>query len=761
MSDYQEFLATKQFVVRGQGHEIGLEDVNPVLFPFQRMIVKWAVGKGRAAIFAHTGLGKTIMQVEWARLINPQGRTLIIAPLGVTSQTVNEARDLLGLTIHYTRSGSDLIDGINITNYEMVKHFDADQFDAVVLDESSILKGLDSKTRRLLTEMFVDTPYRLCCTATPAPNDYSEIGRHSEFLGYLSDQEMLAAFFVNDMKMKDGTWRLKKNAVKAFYRWLASWSISILKPSDLGFEDAGYDLPPLNIETHFVESTFVPEGQMFFTGLKGITDRSNVRKGTLANRVQKTAEIVNASIEQFIVWHGLNDEGHELLKLIPDAELIEGATPMDKKLAISERFKAGQTRVLISKASIFGFGMNFQFVHNMVFAGMNDSWEQYYQAIRRCWRFKQRHPVNVHVVLADIEDEIWHNIQIKEQQAMTMLNELIQHVRSYEVEELYNMVHKDWQYTENAASGNGWTILLGDSCERLAELPDDSVSLTVSSLPFLSLYTYTPTERDLGNSRNTEEFFKQFQYIIDGLYRITKPGRNVVIHVQQVAATKVNDGYIGIKDFRGDVIRAFTSPHITLDMTPDAIKAEFDKDRFIFHGEVTIDKNPQIQAIRTKTKGLMFVQLHKDSAASRPAFADYLLIFQKPGQNETPIKPDITNEEWIQFAHPVWYDIEETDVLNTKAAKSEEDERHICPLQLGLIERCIRLWSNAGEVVFDPFAGIGSTGYEAVKRQREFWGIELKPEYWRVAQNNLKAAENINTYDLFAWADSHAEVVNE
>ena len=293
--DYQQFLVKKTLVERASGKQITLEDVHPILFDFQRWIVKWAVSKGRAAIFAHTGLGKTAMQLEWARLINPAGKTLIIAPLGVAHQTVKEAHDLLGLTIHYTRDGSDLIHGINITNYEMVKHFNPEDFDAVVLDESSILKGLDSKTRKLLTDMFVDTPYRLCCTATPAPNDYSEIGRHSEFLGYLSDQEMLAAFFVNDMKMKDGTWRLKKNAVKAFYRWLASWSLSILKPSDLGFDDAGYDLPALNIQTHFVDSDYVPGGQMFFTGLKGITDRSKVRKGTVEERVNAAIEIIKAA----------------------------------------------------------------------------------------------------------------------------------------------------------------------------------------------------------------------------------------------------------------------------------------------------------------------------------------------------------------------------------------------------------------------------------------------------------------------------------
>lgn len=294
---------------------------------------------------------------------------------------------------------------------------------------------------------------------------------------------------------------------------------------------------------------------------------------------------------------------------------------------------------------------------------------------------------------------------------------------------------QNFEYSTDETTGDGWRLLLGDSCERIQEIPDNSIDLSIESPPFISLYTYTPTERDMGNSATSEQFFKQYGIIISEKLRITKPGRNTCVHVQQVGATKGTDGYIGIKDFRGDVIRAY-------------IEAGW-----IFHGEVTIDKNPQIQAIRKKVKGLMFVQLEKDSVANRPGFADYILIFQKPGDNEIPVKPECTREEWIQWAHPVWYDINETDVLNTDMAKGQDDERHICPLQLGLIERCIRLWSNRGEMVFDPFNGIASTGYEAVKNGRRYTGIELKPEYYKTSIHNLNNAERLSgSDDLFSWA---------
>jgi DNA modification methylase len=277
----------------------------------------------------------------------------------------------------------------------------------------------------------------------------------------------------------------------------------------------------------------------------------------------------------------------------------------------------------------------------------------------------------------------------------------------------------------NQAQGEGWMLYNGDSCEALEGLPPDSVDLSIFSPPFISVYTYSATERDLGNCVKEEHFWEQFTFISTQLLRVTKPGRNVCVHVSQVALQKAKDGVIGLKDFRGHMIQHF------LDQG------------FIYHGEVCIDKDPQFQAIRTKAKALLFVQLHKDSAWSRPAMADYILVFRKPGENKVAIRPDISNDEWIQWARPIWTGIRETDTLQFAEARSEDDTLHLCPLQLPVIDRCIRLWSNPGEVVLSPFAGIGSEGYQAVKRERRFIGVELKPEYFKVAAKNLRRAESM------------------
>lgn len=290
-------------------------------------------------------------------------------------------------------------------------------------------------------------------------------------------------------------------------------------------------------------------------------------------------------------------------------------------------------------------------------------------------------------------------------------------------------------YVVDTERGDSWTAMLGDSCERLAELDAESIDLSVYSPPFASLFTYSPSERDIGNAASRDEFIDHYGFIIGEVMRLTKPGRLSVVHCQQLATQKWRDGAIGLTDFRGDLIRA----HL------DA--------GWIFHGEVTIDKDPQAQAIRTKATSLMFQTLNRDAAMSRPALADYLLMFRKPGDNAEPIKPDCDNETWIQWARPVWYDIREADTLNAAAAREDADERHICPLQLGLIERVVRLWSNRGETVLTPFMGIGSEVHTAVKHGRIGIGCELKPSYWRTAVNNLRALDELmNLPTLFDGA---------
>ena len=314
----------------------------------------------------------------------------------------------------------------------------------------------------------------------------------------------------------------------------------------------------------------------------------------------------------------------------------------------------------------------------------------------------------------------------------------------------------DDPYITADESGAGWKLMLGDSCERLAEVKADSVDLAIYSPPFASLYTYTPSVRDLGNSADRAEFFRHYAFIICEMLRVTKPGRLNAVHVQQLTTTKSIHGTVGLTDFRGEVIRAYQDAG------------------WIFHGEVTIDKDPQAQAIRTKAQALMFVQKNKDSAKSRPALADYLLLFRKPGEIETQVKTDVTNDEWITYARPIWrgndddgelavmrsegiavpdacwYGIRESNTLNVAAGRDSADDRHICPLQLDLIERCVRLWSNYGELVMSPFAGIGSEGYVAVKLGREFVGCELKASYWKAAVANLTRAEEVaNAATLF------------
>lgn len=711
---YQTFLDQKRIVAPTIGRDVSGGDIHPALFPFQRDLVAWAVRKGRAALFADTGMGKTRMQVEWARLIG--GSALILAPLSVARQTVKEAAKI-GVDVRYVRKQEDVAGDISITNYEMIDHFDAAQFDAVVLDESSILKALDGETRRKLTDQFSATPYRLCCTATPAPNDIAEIANHAEFLGVMRRVEMLASFFVHD----DQGWRLKRHAETAFYRWMASWAMSVRRPSDLGYSDDGYILPPLTVAPLWVPSDYVPDGQMFFTALRGIQGRTAVRRGTLDQRVKAAAELVNASDEPYIVWCGMNDESDALARAIPDGVVVEGSQSIEEKIAKIEAFQDGKARVLITKPKIAGHGMNFQHCAHMVFVGLSDSWEAYYQCIRRCYRFGQQRAVEARIVLSDAEEAIYHNVMQKELEAQTMAAKLIEQVQAYERDELgAQPAHAPYQ--ESDAAGVDWRLMLGDSAERIKELEDDSVGLSVYSPPFASLYTYSNSERDLGNSRTVAEFFQHYAFIISELLRVTQPGRNTCVHVQQIAAMLERDGYIGIKDFRGDVIRAY------------------EQVGWIYDGEVCIDKDPQAQAIRTKAKALMFVQLHKDSAWSRPALADYILKFRKPGENKHPIQPDVSNEEWICWARPVWYGIEESDTLQYTTARDVEDERHICPLQLGTIERCIRLWSSLGDLVLDPFAGIGSTGYEAVRLGRRFVGCELKPSYYRIAVKNLEQA---------------------
>ena len=690
------------------------------LFKFQEAIVKWAVERERCAIFADCGLGKTIMQLEWLRRIG--GRGLIVAPLAVAQQTQAEA-DKFGLQCTYTRTPDEMGEGLYITNYEMVDHFPPDSIDAIVLDESSILKSWDGKTRTKLINIYQDVRYRLCCTATPAPNDVTELGNHAEFLSVMSRGEMLGTFFVN----RDGEWELKGHGMEPFYEWLSTWSMMFTTPDQLGFDGGGYQLPPLNVEPIFVDVDQLAyansTGRLFVTGMAGVEGRLVARKMTVEERVKRASEIIGGSDEQWVVWCGLNDEGRMLNKALSSSVNIEGADSLGSKVQGINRFLDASVQTLITKVRIGGFGLNLQHCHNVMFLGISDSYEQYYQAIRRCWRFGQEYPVNVVILTSDLERIVLENVQHKEQEHQETVTAMAGRVAAYDRVALENGSKATTSYElQPAIKTEDYTLIHGDSAEILGTLADVSIDFTVFSPPFLDLFSYSADPRDLGNSRDEAGFAEMYRPIAAGLMRVTRSGRLVAVHVAQVPTKLAYDGFIGLKDFRGLVISLMQETG------------------FDYHGDVTVDKNPQAQAIRTHSKGLLFKQLKKDASWLRPGLADYILVFRKPGLSLTPILPDISNEDWIQWAHPVWYGLRESNTLNTAEARSEKDEKHIAPLQLEVIERCIRLWSNPGETILSPFAGIGSEGYVALQQNRRFVGIELKPEYFKVAASNLEKA---------------------
>ena len=359
---------------------------------------------------------------------------------------------------------------------------------------------------------------RLCCTATPAPNDIAEIANHAEFLGVMTRVEMLAAFFVHD----DEGWRLKKHAIDPFYKWMASWAMTIQKPSDLGYDDDGFVLPPLTVTPEFVEAEFKPE-KTLFPMIHGIKGRLQVRRGSMEARIAQAIKFIEAEpSQQWIVWCGLNEESSEITERLLGLGVAEvkGSDSQEWKVEALTGFAAGTFRILVSKVRIAGFGMNFQNCARQLFIGLGDSWEQYYQAIRRCWRFGQTQPVEVHIVLSEHESVVYNNVMRKEKEAETMAAELIKHVAEFEIAEVKAGGRDMAEYKTGNEQGEGWQLLLGDSAERLNELPSQSAGIAVFSPPFEALFTYTNTDRDLGNCLSPEMFWKHFKFIGKELLRV-------------------------------------------------------------------------------------------------------------------------------------------------------------------------------------------------------------------------------------------------
>lgn len=430
MKDYTEFIYQKSINIENTGFDIDKAQLNSKLYDFQKDIVKWALKKGKAAIFADCGLGKTFMQLEWAKQVyeNTNKNVLILAPLAVANQTQQEGL-IFGIDVNIAESQADIKAGINITNYEKLDKFVANEFGAIVLDESSILKSFTGKIRNQIIDYFSHYPFKLACTATPAPNDYMELGNHAEFLGVMTRNEMLSMYFIHDGS-DTSKWRLKGHAKDIFWQWMASWCVFIDNPNNLGYKMTGYDLPKLNIYE------IIADGDDFQNNKLTLNQRRAVRKDTLDLRCKAAADLVNNSNEQWLVWCNLNDESNMLKDYINDSYEVKGSDKAKYKTETMLDFSNNKIKTLITKPSIAGFGMNWQQCHNMIFVGLSDSYEQYYQAMRRCWRFGQEKEVNVYIILSSKEGTVKENIARKEEDAKYMQTQMIELTKEITKKEL-------------------------------------------------------------------------------------------------------------------------------------------------------------------------------------------------------------------------------------------------------------------------------------------------------------------------------------
>lgn len=733
--DYDDFVRSKRRAEVATGHQPG--ELNEHLFDFQHAIVSWAVRRGRAAVFADTGLGKTLMQLSWADEVasHTGGMVLILAPLAVSEQTIEQG-STFGIEVRRVpQGGTPDAPGVWITNYERMDAIDFTELHGLVLDESSILKAHDGKTRQRIIDAAQGIPYRLSCTATPSPNDFEELGNQCEFLGVMSRTEMLATYFVNDTG-DTGTWRLKGWGASKFWEWMGTWAVVLRNPSDIGFDGSRYELPPLEYFEHVV-SAGEQEGELFARPAMGLAERRKAQRESVEARCKALADLVNSEPnEPWLIWCHLNDEAALLTELIPGAVNVQGSDSAESKAKNLLGFAHGEVRVLVSKPKIAGFGMNWQHCARMAFVGLDDSFEKFYQAVRRCYRFGQKRSVKVHLFTAENEGQILANLKRKEEAHHEMSAQMIGHMKDIMNHELQGQQNIVDEYREDTCTGDGYTIHLGDCVKWARRMEDNSIDYSVFSPPFADLFVYSNSDHDMGNCKDDEEFAAQLKFLIAELFRVIKPGRNVSFHCMNLPTTKMRQGFIGLRDFRGTLIRAFQDAG------------------FIYHSEVCIWKDPVVAMQRTKALGLLHKTIRENSTMSRMGLPDYVVTMRKPGEAAERVThgDDLPVLMWQKYASPIWDDINQSRTLNKLPARDENDEKHMCPLQLDVIERCIHLWTNKGDLVFSPFTGIGSEGYTAVKMGRRFVGTELKPQYWELACQNIADAKMEGTQDLFAQA---------
>lgn len=826
--DYQEFLEGKIKLSEMEGFEVDAEEVNPILKPHQREIVLWAVAGGKRAIFAAFGLGKSVMQIETLRLISSRienSRVLIVAPLGVRQEFRRDGK-MLGVEIAFVRRDEDVgAPGFYITNYESVRDgkLDPNQFDAVTLDEASVLRSFGSKTYQTFLTLFDRVKYKFVATATPSPNKYKELIHYAGYLGIMDTGQALTRFFQRD-STKANNLTLYPHKEAEFWLWLNSWAVFVQRPSDLGYSDEGYALPPMEIIYHEIKVDHSAAGVetsgqalMFRDAALGLRDAAREKRDTLQERADKVAEIIGQSPDDhWLIWHDLEDERHAIQKAVPDSIAIWGTQDLDEREQRVIDFSDGKFKYLSAKPVIAGSGCNFQrHCHKAIFMGIGYKFNDFIQAVHRIQRFLQPHTVQIHIIYAESEQEILRALMTK----WAKHNEMVENMTAIIKEHgLGNLSHADLLKRSIGVErlevkGDRYVFANNDCVRETSGMEENSVDMVVTSIPFSNHYEYTPSYNDFGHTDNNDHFWGQMDYLTPQLLRILRPGRIYACHVKDriLFGNTTGAGVPTVSPFHAEALM-------------HGIKHGFD-----YMGMITVVTD--VVRENNQTYRLGWSEQCKDGTKMGAGSPEYILLFHKPqtdrtrGYADVPVtkeKSEYTRARWQVDAHAfwrssgnrqltaddlaelgpdklaklftewslqdvydyeshirigeelesrgalpssfmslapgshdpdVWHDVNRMLTLNG-AQKSKNLQMHVCPLQFDIVDRLIRRYTNEGDLVFDPFGGLGTVPYRALHLGRRGRAVELNTGYFMDGLKYLEAKEReINMPSLFDVLD--------
>lgn len=818
MISYQDFLLSKVAFAPETGFEISKDKINPALKPHQRDAVMWAVKGGRRALFEAFGLGKTVQELEWCRIITAEkgGKALIVMPLGVRQEFTKDAQELLGIPVpQYVRTMAEVKASetqIVITNYERVRDGDIDPtyFTAAALDEASCLRDYGSKTYQTFTEKFKGVPYKLVATATPSPNRYKELIHYAGFLEIMDTGQALTRFFQRD-STKANNLTLYPHKEQEFWLWLSSWSLFITKPSDLGYDDTGYALPPMEINYHAVsyqhkDIDTEKDGQvkLLADAAVSLKDAAKIKRDSIDARVAKMVDIVEANPdEHFILWHDLEAERHAIKKALPEAVEVYGSQDYDIREKRVIGFAKGESKLLATKKSLSGQGCNFQYhCHRAIFLGIDYEFNDFIQAIHRIYRFMQTEKVIIDIIYTEEEQEILRVLLQKWKQHTYMADKMTEIIKKYGLANtsLIDKLARTMGVERVEVSGKYYKAVNNDCILETENMPDNSVDLIVTSIPFSNHYEYTATYNDFGHNQNTQRFFEQMNYLTPNLLRILRPGRVFACHVKDrvLFGNATGTGMPTMEPFHAMCIKHYM------------------EHGFMYFGMITVVTD--VVRENNQTYRLGWTEQCKDGTKMGVGCPEYILLFRKLPTDtsrayaDVPVtkdKADYTRAQWQIDAHgfwrssgnrlltkaelqsipvdnlqavyrkysrenvysyeehvalakrldengklpasfmvvapgswnmDIWDDINRMRTLNTSQSRKRA-QMHVCPLQLDIVERLINRYSNPGDVVLDPFGGLMTVPLVAVQKERFGIGIELSADYFRDGVGYLQTAE--------------------